>query len=149
MLSLCCCVGFFLVLVSGGYSLVAVRRPLIAVASLIVGHGSEACRRRYVWQVASVGVARGLICSAKGGIFPDQGSNLCLLHWQVDCPPLSYQGSPCACFERYTCMYTYTHTHTHTHTHPYILKSLANCSYKKFFLSIKPNAFHFLRICKL
>ena len=28
------------------------------------------------------------------GIFLDQGSNLCLLHWQVDSLPLSYQGSP-------------------------------------------------------
>ena len=27
-------------------------------------------------------------------IFPDQGSNLCLLHWQVDSLPLSPQGSP-------------------------------------------------------
>ena len=28
------------------------------------------------------------------GIFPDQGSNLCLLHWQVESLPLSHQGSP-------------------------------------------------------
>ena len=31
------------------------------------------------------------------GIFPTQGSNLhllCLLHWQADSLPLSYQGSP-------------------------------------------------------
>ena len=28
------------------------------------------------------------------GIFPDQGSNLCLLHWQVDSLPLSHQGRP-------------------------------------------------------
>ena len=28
------------------------------------------------------------------GIFPDQGSNLCVLHWQVDSSPLSHQGSP-------------------------------------------------------
>ena len=27
-------------------------------------------------------------------IFPTQGSNLCLLHWQVDSFPLSHQGSP-------------------------------------------------------
>ena len=27
-------------------------------------------------------------------IFPTQRSNLCLLHWQVDSLPLSYQGSP-------------------------------------------------------
>ena len=29
------------------------------------------------------------------GIFPTQGSNPCLLHWQVDSLPLSHQGSPC------------------------------------------------------
>ena len=28
------------------------------------------------------------------GIFPTQGLNLCLLHWQVDSLPLSQQGSP-------------------------------------------------------
>ena len=33
--------------------------------------------------------------SAACGIFPDQGSNLSLLHWQVDSLPLSLQGSPC------------------------------------------------------
>ena len=29
-------------------------------------------------------VAHGLSCPAACGIFPDQGSNLCPLHWQVD-----------------------------------------------------------------
>ena len=29
------------------------------------------------------------------GIFPTQGSNLCLLHWQVDSLPLSHWGSYC------------------------------------------------------
>ena len=33
---------------------------------------------------ASVVVAHGLSCSAACGIFPDQGSNLCPLHWQAD-----------------------------------------------------------------
>ena len=28
------------------------------------------------------------------GIFPTQGSNLCLLNWQADSSPLSHQGSP-------------------------------------------------------
>ena len=28
------------------------------------------------------------------GIFPDQGSNPCPLHWQVDSQPLHHQGSP-------------------------------------------------------
>ena len=32
-------------------------------------------------------------CSAACGIFPDEGSNLCLLHWQLDSLPLSHHGS--------------------------------------------------------
>ena len=28
------------------------------------------------------------------GLFPTQGSDLCLLHWQVNSLPLSHQGSP-------------------------------------------------------
>ena len=35
----------------------------------------------------SVVVAHGLSCSSARGIVPDQGSNLCLLHWQVDSYP--------------------------------------------------------------
>ena len=35
--------------------------------------------------------------SAACGIFPGQGLNLCLLHWQVDSLPLSHQGSPSLC----------------------------------------------------
>ena len=42
----------------------------------------------------SVIVAHKLSCSAACGIFPDQGSNPCLLHWQANSLPLSHQGSP-------------------------------------------------------
>ena len=35
----------------------------------------------------------GLV-APRHGIFPDQGSNPCRLHWQVDSLPLSHQGSP-------------------------------------------------------
>ena len=42
--------------------------------------------------VGSVAVVHGLNCSEACGIFPDQGSNPCLLHWQVDSLPLSHQG---------------------------------------------------------
>ena len=52
-----------LVVTNGGYSLVAVGRLLIVVASLVV--------------------VLGLSCPACG-IFPDQGWNLCPLHWHVD-----------------------------------------------------------------
>ena len=51
----------------------------------------------------SVVVAHGPSCSVASGIFPDQGSNPCPLHWQADSQPLRHQGSPKACFfELYT-----------------------------------------------
>ena len=45
-------------------------------------------------RVGSVIVAHGLSCSAARGIFPDQGSNPCPLHWHADSQPLCHQGSP-------------------------------------------------------
>ena len=48
----------------------------IAVASLVVEHGLQS--------TGSVVVAQGLSCSAACGTFPDQGTNLCPLHWQAD-----------------------------------------------------------------
>ena len=48
-------------------------------------------------RAGSVVVAHGLSCSAACGIFPDQGSNPCPLHWQADSQPLRHQGSPCLC----------------------------------------------------
>ena len=43
----------------------------------------------------SVIAAHGPSCSAACGIFPDQGTNPCPLHWQADSQPLHHQGSPC------------------------------------------------------
>ena len=43
-------------------------------------------------------VAHGPSCSAACGIFPDQGSNPCPLHWQADSQPLRHLGSPKLCF---------------------------------------------------
>ena len=45
-------------------------------------------------RAGSAVVAHGPSCSAACGIFPDQGSNLCPLHWQADSQPLRHQGSP-------------------------------------------------------
>ena len=45
-------------------------------------------------RAGSVVVAHGPSCSAACGIFPDQGSNPCPLHWQADSQPLRHQGSP-------------------------------------------------------
>ena len=43
---------------------------------------------------ASVVVVHRTSCLEPCGIFPDQGSNLCPLHWQADSQPLDHQGSP-------------------------------------------------------
>ena len=74
-----------LVATSRGSSLAAVLRLLTVVA--------------YSWSLGStvrpsVVVAHGLSCSVACGIFPDQGLNPCLLHWQVYSLTLSHQGSP-------------------------------------------------------
>ena len=45
-------------------------------------------------RTGSVIVAHGPSCSAACGIFPDQGSNPCPLHWQADSQPLHHQGKP-------------------------------------------------------
>ena len=44
--------------------------------------------------IGSVLMAHRLSCSETCGIFPDQGSNPCLQHRQVDSLPLSHQRSP-------------------------------------------------------
>ena len=46
----------------------------------------------------SSALGHGLSCSAPCGIFPDWGSNPCLLHWQADSLPLSHQGNLCVIF---------------------------------------------------
>ena len=43
-------------------------------------------------------MAHRLSCSAARGIFPDQGSNPCPLHWQADSQQLCHQGSPSLAF---------------------------------------------------
>ena len=45
-------------------------------------------------RAGSAAVPHGLSRSVACGIFPDQGSNLCPLHWQADSQPLRHQGSP-------------------------------------------------------
>ena len=78
--------GFSLVAASGGHSSsrcvdLSLSRPL-----LLRSTGSR--------RTGSVVVAHGSSCSAACGIFPDQGSNTCPLHWQADSQPLRRQGSP-------------------------------------------------------
>ena len=83
----------------GDDSLFAVHRLFIAVASLVAPHGLWGRKASVVaalrlWSTGSVVVVHGLSCSAACGIFLDQRSNLCLLHWQADSLPLSHQRSP-------------------------------------------------------
>ena len=78
--------GLSLVAASGGHSSswcagLSLSRPL-----LLRSTGSR--------RAGSVIVAHGPICSAACGVFPDQGSNPCPLHWQADSQPLHHQGSP-------------------------------------------------------
>ena len=78
--------GLSLVAASGGHSSsqcsgLSLSRPL-----LLRSTGSR--------QAGSIAVAHGLSRSAACGIFPDQGSNPCPLHWQADSQPLHHQGSP-------------------------------------------------------
>ena len=65
---------------------ITVHGPLNIAASLVGSTGSRCA--------GSVVVAHGPSCSAACGIFPDQGSNPCPLHWQADSQPLRHQGSP-------------------------------------------------------
>ena len=56
-------------------------------------HGISSCH------FSSVVVVPGLSYFMARGIFPDQGSNPCLLHWQADSLPLSHQRSPVLFFQ--------------------------------------------------
>ena len=59
-------------------------------ASVIETREASSCSSRAL----KIVVMDGLIYSEAHGIFLNQGSNPCLLHWQVDSLLLSYQGSP-------------------------------------------------------
>ena len=54
-------------------------------------------------RAGSAVVAHGPGRSAARGIFPDQGSNPCPLHWQADSQPLRHQGSPSTSFLIHLC----------------------------------------------
>ena len=80
--------GLSLVAASGGHSSsryvgLSLSQPLLLQ--------STSSRR-----AGSVVVAHRPSCSTACGIFPDQGSNPCPLHWQADSQPLRHQGSPTA-----------------------------------------------------
>ena len=70
-------------------SLVALLGILIAVASLVVGHGLQgvwilAAVAHGLWSSGSVLAAFGLSCPTACGIILDPGIEPQFLHWQVD-----------------------------------------------------------------
>ena len=81
----------------GGYSLIAVHGLLSVVAPRCetqlwgapeaAARGLSGCGSKARWS------GHGLRCLTACGVFPQQGSNLCPLRWQVDCS-LDHQGSP-------------------------------------------------------
>ena len=77
--------GLSLVAASGGHSSLCAGLSLLR--PLLLRSTSSRC-------AGSVVVAHGPSFSTACGIFPDQGSNPCPLHWQADSQPLRHQGSP-------------------------------------------------------
>ena len=82
--------GLSLVVASGGHSSLRCAGLSLSRPLLLRSTGSR--------RAGSVAVAHGPSCSAACGIFPDQGSNPCPLHWQADSQPLRHQGSPSVAF---------------------------------------------------
>ena len=78
--------GLSLVAASGGHSSSRCTGLSLSWPLLLRSTGSR--------RTGSVVVVHGSSCSTACGIFPDQGSNPCPLHWQADSQPLHHQGSP-------------------------------------------------------
>jgi len=77
------------------------RQGLLSGCAAQASHSSgfSCCGAQSVWTsvvaaLGSVVVVHGLSCPMAYGIFWDQESNPCLLHWQADSLPLNHQGSP-------------------------------------------------------
>ena len=82
-----------LVAASGGYSSLQCAGFSLRWLLLLRSTGSRRAGFSSCGSRASVVVALWLSCSATCGLFPDQGSNPCPLHWQADSQPLGHQGS--------------------------------------------------------
>ena len=91
--------GLSLVVASGGHSSLRCAGLSLSQPLLLQSTGSRCA--------GSVVVAHGPSCSAACGIFPDQGSNPCPLHWQADSQPLRHQGSPALFFLQHTVLYLF------------------------------------------
>ena len=68
---------------------------LVVLCGLLIAETSLVTERGLYGMGTSVVVVHGLSCPVACGIFPDQGSNPCLLHWQADSQPVDHRGSPC------------------------------------------------------
>ena len=86
--------GLSLVAASRGHSSSRCAGLSLSWPLLLRGTGSRCA--------SSVVMAHGPSSSAAHGIFPDQGSNPCPLHWQADSQTLRHQGSPEVGFTRVT-----------------------------------------------
>ena len=93
VLRLCCCLCDFAGCSYWQLLLLVVHGLLIALASLVAEHGLETHRLQQLQHEGSA-VVHWLSCSTACGIFPNEGSNTCPLHWQMDYYPLDHQGSP-------------------------------------------------------
>ena len=71
-----CCESFSLVVASRGYSLVAVHRFLVAMASLILVGGSRMQAQELLYL--------GLVAPRHVGSFWTRDRTACPLHWQAD-----------------------------------------------------------------
>ena len=100
-----CVQGLSVVVTSGGHSSLRCAGLSLLRSLLLRSTGSR--------RAGSVVVAHGPSCSAACGIFPDQGSNPCPLHWQAGSQPRHHQGSPltgfyflffCGVFPQYNCL---------------------------------------------
>ena len=84
--------GLSLIAASGGHSSSRCAGLSLSRPPLLRSTGSRCA--------GSAIVAHGPRRSAACGIFPDQGSNPCPLHWQADSQPLRHQGSPVTILNR-------------------------------------------------
>ena len=89
----------FLAAGSRNSSLAVVCGLLLAAASPAAEHWALGCSGSVIaaprlWSTGSILGAHGLSCFKASGIFPDQRSNPCLLHWQTDSSPRSHQEKP-------------------------------------------------------
>ena len=80
--------GLSLFVAKRGPLFIAVRAPRLSLSRPLLLRSTGSRR------AGSVIVAHGPSCSKARGIFRDQGSNPCPLHWQADSQPLRHQGSP-------------------------------------------------------